>query len=295
MKITRLFILFSIPWLAAACATVKQEGPAVPAPGPKISRAKDALKRKTPKFNAPQTLGGLIASDSWTVYPEKQQEEFKGHVSYDNGVYTFRADYALSDRAQSTFSAAGNIYIKQAEKNGPLYEVKADDGRYNYKTGKGRLSARKNRFVYLTYQDAQGTATHAQARKAEFDTNTKTYRLYQDVTITSPTPAGTATVTAERVLARQNDQYAVLEGGVKLSTPQYTMTADTLVMDGKNNKSYAFGSRTLLQGKTEEGQFAVIADRAEAENETRLLSLKGKVQGWLVSDEINKAEINDKF
>ena len=42
-------------------------------------------------------------------------------------------------------------------------------------------------------------------------------------------------------------------------------------------------------------QFAVIADRAEAENETRLLSLKGKVQGWLVSDEINKAEINDKF
>lgn len=91
MKITRLFILFSIPWLAAACATVKQEGPAVPAPGPKISRAKDALKRKTPKFNAPQTLGGLIASDSWTVYPEKQQEEFKGHVSYDNGVYTFRA------------------------------------------------------------------------------------------------------------------------------------------------------------------------------------------------------------
>ena len=109
MKITRLFILFSIPWLAAACATVKQEGPAVPAPGPKISRAKDALKRKTPKFNAPQTLGGLIASDSWTVYPEKQQEEFKGHVSYDNGVYTFRADYALSDRAKSTFSAAGNI------------------------------------------------------------------------------------------------------------------------------------------------------------------------------------------
>lgn len=295
MKITRLFILFSIPWLAAACATVKQEGPAVPAPGPKISRAKDALKRKTPKFNAPQTLGGLIASDSWTVYPEKQQEEFKGHVSYDNGIYTFRADYALSDRAQSTFSAAGNIYIKQAEKNGPLYEVKADDGHYNYKTGKGRLSARKNRFVYLTYQDAQGTATHAQARKAEFDTNTKTYRLYQDVTITRPTPAGTATVTAERVLARQNDQYAVLEGGVQLSTPQYTMTADTLVMDGKNNKSYAFGSRTLLQGQTEQGQFAVIADRAEAENETRLLSLKGKVQGWLVSDEINKAEINDKF
>ncbi len=295
MNKTRIFSLTLIAALTAGCAGVKTQGPALKNPAPKLAQAKDTLKKKKPSVNMPQTLGGIVSSDSWIVYPEKQQEEFKGRVSYDNGVYVFRSDYALSDRAKNTFSAAGNIYIKQAEKGSPVYEARADKGFYNYKTANGRLTANPGRFVHLVYTDVNGTATRAQARKAAFNVNAQTYNLYEDVTVTRPTQQGTATVKADRVSARQADQYAVLEGNASLSTPQYSLTADTIVLDGKNNQSYAYGSRALARGTTEQGTFALIADRAEAENESKKIRFTGNVQGWLVSDEINQADVNDKF
>lgn len=289
------FILLTAPFVLAACTGIKAQGPVLKNPAPKVAQAKEKAKQKKPSFQAPQTLGGAVSSDSWIVYPEKEQEEFKGNVYYDNGVYTFRSDYALSDRKNSTFSASGHVYIKQAPPQGPVYEAQADNGWYNYATSKGELKANKNQFVRLKYTDTDRVTTHAQARRADFNVNAQTYNLYKNVTIRRPTEYGLATVTADKLSVRQADEYALLEGNTKVTTPNHTFTAQTMEFDGKNNRSYAYGSRVLGQGKMEEGTFAIIADRAELENESRKISFKGKVAGWIVSDQINKAEVNEKF
>ena len=137
-----LFLLAALPaaFLLSGCKTVRAEGPTlkIPPAKPHLDQAKHSLKnKKDAAATLPPVLGGLVSSDSWVIYKDKQQEEFKGNVSYDNGVYAFRSDYALSERAQSRFSASGNVYLKQVEPNGPVYQAYADRARYNYKTQKG--------------------------------------------------------------------------------------------------------------------------------------------------------------
>ncbi len=80
---------------AGACHPVRISGPAVPTLYPKaaVTQAKKSLApKKISVSNMPEVLGGIIQSDSWVIYKDKQQEEFKGHVSYDSERYVFRAD-----------------------------------------------------------------------------------------------------------------------------------------------------------------------------------------------------------
>ncbi len=294
-KLNFLFILSSFSLLTTACTGVKKEGPVLKNPAPKVKAAQQKVQKEKPSFSIPQTLGGVVSSDSWVIYPEKEQEEFKGNVYYDNGTYTFRSDYALSDRKKSTFSASGNLFVKQAPPQGPVYEAWADSGFYNYATQKGALQAGKGKFVRLNYTDTDRVLTRAQARKADFDVKQQTYNLHTDVTLRRPTQFGLATVTADSLSVRQKDEYALLKGNAKVTTPNHSLSAQTIEFDGKNDRSYAYGSRVLGTGKTEEGLFAIIADRAELANTSRKISFTGKVAGWVVSDEINKSEVNDKF
>lgn len=290
-----IFCLFLAGVLTTGCASVKVQGPVLKNPAPKVAAVQEKAKKEKPSFSLPQTLGGAISSDSWIIYPDKEQEEFKGHVLYDNGTYVFQADYALSDRKKSTFSASGNVFVKQAPPQGPVYEVWADSGFYNYESQKGVLQSQPNKFVRLHYTDTDRVLTRAQARKADFDVQKQTYNLYTDVTLRRPTQFGLATVTADKLSVRQKDEYALLQGNAKVTTPNHSLSAQTIEFDGKNDRSYAYGSRVLGTGKTEEGIFSIIADRAELANTSRKIAFKGKVAGWVVSDEINKSEVNDKF
>lgn len=91
-----LFLLAALPaaFLLSGCKTVRAEGPAlkIPPAKPHLEQAKHSLKNKKDAAAAlPPVLGGLVSSDSWVIYKDKQQEEFKGNVSYDNGVYAFRS------------------------------------------------------------------------------------------------------------------------------------------------------------------------------------------------------------
>ena len=69
----------------------------------------------------------------------------------------------------------------------------------------------------------------------------------------------------------------------KATDSQRTLEAETIVYDGAQNASYAYGARPLVHGTTEQGTFAVIADKVSADNEGNKITLDGKVQGWMVS------------
>lgn len=299
MKKTLLFIPVLCVWaLLNGCKTVRAEGPEVPVPAakPHLAAAKNNLKNKRKAASEiPPVLGGVVQSDSWVIYKDKQQEEFKGNVSYDNGAYVFRADYALSERALNRFSARGNVYLRQNEQDGSFYEANADSARYNYKTQKGNLAAQPGRTVKLVYTDAKKQTVTAYAQRVSFDLNEKIFILQNNVRVERPTPEGTEILTAQKATYKQAENYAVLEGGAKATDGARTLEAETIVYDGNNNASYAYGSRPLLHGTTEQGTFAVIADKVSSDNAGDKISLDGKVQGWVVSPQLNESDVNSKF
>lgn len=290
-------LLFAAAVFTSGCKTVHIEGPEIKIPPAKkrLNLAKNSLKNKTQNMQLPPVLGGLIASDSWVIYKDKQQEEFKGRVSYDNGVYTFRADYALSERAQNRFTARGNVYVKQAEPGAPVYEAYADYARYNYQTQKGFLKASKKNPVRLIYREGKEPPVTAYAQEAGFDLDQGLFVLEGDVRVERPAPEGMQTLKAQKATFKQNQNHLTLSGGAELSDSQRTLVADTIIYDGEHNYSTASGSRPLLSGTSEQGTFAIIADKVQADNEGRQITLDGKVQGWVVSPQLNDAEINDKF
>ncbi len=293
-----LLTLTAAVFTLSGCRTVRIEGPEikVPAAKPRLQQAKQSLKDKKNAATAiPPVLGGLVSSDSWVIYKDKQQEEFKGNVSYDNGIYSFRADYALSERAYNRFSAKGNVHVKQAEPGAPVYEAFADTARYNYQTKKGTLSAAKNKTLRLIYKEGKQLPVTAYAKKASFDLQEGLFVLEGNVRVERPAPEGKQILRAQKATYRQFQNHLTVEGGAEVSDPLRTLQADTIVYDGNKNYSYAYGSRPLLSGQSEQGTFAIIADKVQADNEGDTVLLDGKVQGWLVSPQINDAAVNEKF
>ncbi len=266
-----------------------------PSPAPTLAQKKAALKTKA-KTSAqmPEVLGGIVKSDEWIIYKDKEQEEFKGHVFYDNGQYVFKADYALSDRKQHSATARGNVYLKQQVPGAPTYEVWADAARYNYHTGKGMLQSTSKTPVRLHLTETAQTV-NARAKRVDFNTTTQVFILTGDVHATRTTPEGTQTLQADKATFKQQEDYVYLEGNATVSDGQRTVQADTVIYDGAHNTSKAYGSRPLATGTTEQGTFAIIADTVTSDAQATVVNLDGRVQGWVVSPELNNHKLNTKF
>ena len=288
-------------WMCAMVGTLCLQGcfsltdKQLPAPPPIPTSATKAIADKSASHkhsqSLPKTLGGLIQSDSWVIYQEKQEEEFKGHVSYENDSYRFRADYALSQRTQNLFTAQGNVYLRKQDPDGTWYELYADKAVYNYKTGKGYALSQSKHPVRLYYHTAKGDLVHATAHRADLNTQLKTYQLTGHAVITHTNlQKQTNTLQADKISAKQMEQYALLEGNAEVSNDQYRLQANRIEYDGSKQYASALGDRPLATGTTENGTFAIIADEVQAQTNTRNIQLKGHVQGWLLSDQLNEAE-----
>ncbi len=296
-RTANLFVLMSLLITAGACRTVKIETPLPPVvhPKPALVAVKKSAAPKLPTKEIPQALGGIVQSDSWVIYKDTQREEFTGHVSYDNGAYIFKADYALSERAKNKFTARGNVFLRQNNTDGTFYEAYAQRGIYNYKTQQGELCAGGKNPVKLVYQDDKKQTTTATAKQARFDLAEKIYILEGDVHGERVGEQGTQTVTAQKMTVKPQENFVQLDGDATLTDGERSLVADTIIYDGQHNASYAYGARPLVQGKTEQGTFAVIADKIQSDAQGSIIHLDGSVQGWLVSPEINENKLNSKF
>lgn len=279
--------------LAAGCYSVKVSAPAVETPkqAVKVKQAREQLKlKKQTAKEIPSVLGGIVQSDSWIIYKDKQQEEFSGNVSYDNGAYVFKADYALSERALNRITARGNVYVKQTEKDGSFYEAFAGWARYNYQTQKGSVKGTKKVPVKLVYRDEKNQLTTALADYIDFDLGTRTFELAGNVRVVREGPESTQHLSADNVFIRQDDNYVRLTGNAKLNDNNHSLEADEIVYDGAHNAAYSQGGRVLAEGSAQQGRFAIIADKVASDSEGNTIELDGRVQGWLVSPELKKTE-----
>lgn len=289
------FLLLIFPLLTSCAPKVKMTASQFqpPAAVKRIEAARKALRSKhSSRQEIPSVLGGIVQSDNWTVYRDKQQEEFSGHVFYDNGTYTFKSDYALSERAYNRLTAKGNVYLRQKE-NAATYEAYAHTARYNYKTQQGTLQARNAATpVKLIYTPANEPPVTATAQKVTIDLDKQIFTLEGNVHVERNTPQGLQTLSAKKALIKQLQDYVKLEGNAVLSDGLRSLEADTIIYDGANNQSYAYGARPLLHGSTQQGTFAIIADKASSDAEGNQIILDGKVQGWFVSPQINQIDFS---
>ena len=286
----------------SGCFSLQDKQPvAQQAPQPAAAKAlaeqkKQELQKKSTPDKLPETLGGAITSDRWVIYKEKQEEEFKGNVHYDNGIYAFRADYALSQRKQNLFTAKGNVFARYNAPDGAWYELYAEKAAYNYQTGKGYAQSAAPRQIKLVYQTTKGDLITAYAQKADFNTKEETYVLSTNVRVIYQGKDGQrATLKAQRMTAKQKENYALLQGGAEAANADYNLKAQTIEYKGLQGYTYAYGGRPLLEGKTEDGTFAIIADKVTAENTSRNITLSGKVEGWTVSKQINASKANESL
>ena len=260
-----------------------------------LQQKKSALsKKKKNSTQMPEVLGGIVQSDQWIIYKDKEQEEFTGNVSYDNGIYAFKAQHALSDRKQNTVTATGRVYARRKELPSTQYEAFADYAHYNYKTEKGSLKSTTKNPVRLILTDDTQTIT-ARAKHVSFNTFTQVFILTGNVHATRVTEQGTQQIQADKVTLKQTENYLYLDGNAILQDDQYKLQADSVIYDGAHNQAHAYGARPLATGTTEQGTFAIIADTISSDAEGTLVTLDGKVQGWLVSPELNNNKINKKF
>jgi len=275
-------------------ATSKQTLSPAPAEKPQLPKPKEIVSpSKTKKIELPEMLGGTVASDSWIVYKEEEKEEFKGNVFYDNGMYVFRAQYALAERKKQRITTQGSVYARKNEPNGVYYEIYANQVIYNYQTGKGTAQAAARKRIKLVYKTERGDLITALAQKAIFNTKQETFELIGNVLVTHLDPQGKqATLQADRLSGRQKDQYALLKGNALVKNAEYQLQADTLEYDGLKQLAYAYGDRPLARGANEDGTFAIIADKATIQTQSRHIELDGKVQGWVISDQLIKAGAN---
>jgi len=274
------------------------------ASGPDLATAQAALQQKTQKIkekkeNAsqlPEVLGGVISSERWIIYKEKEEEEFEGNVHYDNGAYVFRAQYALSQRKKNLFTAKGSVYLRKNETDHSFYELHADRASYNYSTGIGKAQANRRKKIKLVYQNNKGEVITALARQADFNTKQETFVLSGDVFVTHTNALGQQnTLRADKISARKQDNYALLEGNAIVQNQDYTLRSESIEYDGKQKMAYAYGGRPLANGKTQDGTFAIIADKVSAETDSRKIKLSGQVQGWIISEQINQSKANETF
>ena len=294
------FLTLFLPLLLAGCFSLSDKKEySVAVPPTAAAQAAEAQQKardlKNKKFSSlPDTLGGVVSSDRWVIYKEKAEEEFEGNVHYDNGIYVFRAGYALSQRKKNLLTAKEDVYLRYNENKNVWYELYADKAVYNYQSGEGNAEAAGKKKIKLVYHTAQNELITAWARKAEFNTQTEVYHLTGSVFVTYRNAAGKiSTLKAKEIIAKQKDNYAILQGDAEAQNDNYRLNAQTIEYNGREGYTYAYGGRPLLRGKTQDGTFAIIADRVSAENATRKIKMTGQVEGWTVSEQINQSRANE--
>ncbi len=303
MKNYRLFLLTGMGVLLSGCFSLKNKQE-ISAVGPNIATQQTLIQQKTQKIkdkkdNAsqfPEVLGGVVSSERWIIYKEKEEEEFEGNVSYDNGTYVFRAQYALSQRKKSLITAKHSVYLRKNEPENAYYEIYADKASFNYSTGAGQASANRKKRIKLVYQNSKGDLMTALAERADFNTKQETYVLSGNVFVTYIDNLGKkTTLQADKISARKKDNYALLQGDAVIENQDYTLRSQTIEYDGNQKMAYAYGDRPLANGKTQDGTFAIIADKMSAETDNRKIKLSGLVEGWVVSEQINNSKANETF
>lgn len=215
--------------------------------------------QETPQLSA--LLGGMVESDKWLIHKEAQTEEFIGNLYYSNDNYTIKADYGLSDRRRQTYKIKGNVFASQKLNEG-LIKLTADEIVYNRKTDTGYIKPKRGKQLDFLYKLPNNT-----------------FRLY-----------------ADRADFKSKATIFTVKGNAELDDLNNTLYSDYMSYNIVTGVFTATGSRPVLWGFTDEGDYALQADTIEAQTKEKVFKASGRVQGWITTAQdltnLNKGKNN---
>ena len=228
----------------------------------------------------PGLLGGMLKSDSWVIRKDLQQEEFKGNVSYDSVFYKLRADFALSDRLNNTFTLDGNVYLMNKNTAGAVLELYCKNAVFNTITQQGRAVSYPNKPLQIFYTVPLSYKIAAEGKILYIDGKKQTMDLRQNVKIKYTEPYDFALAFADAAFIDSAKNTARLTGNVELDNKNYTARAGEIFYDGQNNLLTITGNYPLFTMVNDDASAAMQSDSVTVNTASRRVAAEGRISGW---------------
>ena len=191
-------------------------------------------------------LGGMIKSDKWIIRKDAMEEEFKGHVRYENEKYKLQADKALSKRKEKKYELTGNVLLSRKDGDTTL-TLTAARVYYDQKKDIGNASAAKKKQVKVVYT----------------------------------TPDNTYTLLADKVEFSKQASFCKASGAVKITDKDNSLKAQSATFDRISGIFEALPQRPQISGKNDDGTYALEADKIIVDTKNETIKTVGNSQGWV--------------
>ncbi|MCL2888074.1 MAG: hypothetical protein FWF35_02015 [Elusimicrobia bacterium] len=229
----------------------------------------------------PGLLGGMLKSDSWVIRKDAQQEEFKGNVSYDSGLYKLKSDYALSDRAKNTFTLDGNVYLMNKDTAGAMTELYSKNAVFNTLTQQGRAAAYPQKPLQIFYTVPDIYKVEAQGKTLNIDGKKQTLELKDNVKIKYTEPYDFALAFADTAFIDRAKNTARLTGNAELDNKNYTARAEDIFYDGAAGLITVTGNYPLFTMVNDDASAALQSDKVTVNTVTKNVEASGRISGWV--------------
>lgn len=191
-------------------------------------------------------LGGMIKSDKWIIRKDAMEEEFKGHVRYENERYKLQADKALSKRKEKKYELTGNVLLARKDKDTTL-----------------TLTAAR-----VSYDQNKDTGFATAAKKKQ-------------IKVVYVTPENTYTLLADKVEFSKEASFCKATGNVKITDKENSLKAQSATFDRISGIFEALPRRPQVSGQNEDGSYALEADKIIVDTKNGTIRTIGNSQGWL--------------
>ncbi len=228
----------------------------------------------------PGLLGGMLKSDSWKIYKDKQTEEFEGNVRYDSEFYKLRAAKAVSNRADNIFTLNKNVYLFNKDVAGTTAEVTADNIVFNLNTAQGTAREGNKTPLKIVYTTA-GNTLEANGKTGVFNTAKETLNLKDNVKIKYTAPEDFILAFANTAFIDRKNEVLDLSGNVSLDSREYSVQAHNVKMDNKANYLIISGGRPVVSATKENFDIAMQSEKIEMDTLNKKIKAQGRINGWI--------------
>lgn len=191
--------------------------------------------------------GSVVKSDKWTLDRAKDLEIFYGDVSFNNPLYSLKADNAVYHRKDQAWDMNGDVYMLRRFQDGSQVQVDCDRAHYLEQQEvatllRGRLPVR------MKYTGPDGRVLRGLSDSA---------------------------------VAQNKKGLMTFDGDFSLATDNLEMYSQKGLYDNSDATFLMYESTPLAVGTREGYNFAINAERIKFFRDSRDIKFYNKVKGWV--------------
>ncbi len=191
--------------------------------------------------------GSVVKSDKWTLDRAKDLEIFDGDVSFNNPLYSLKADNAVYRRKDQAWDMRGNVYMLRRFTDGS--QVQVDCHRAHYLEQQEAATLLRGQLpVRMKYTGPDGRVLRGRSDSA---------------------------------VAQNKKGLMTFDGSFSLSTDNLDMYSQKGLYDNSDATFLMYDSTPLAVGTREGYDFAINAEEIKFFRDSRDIKFYNRVKGWV--------------